>query len=54
VPVGASRSLAQANRGPLDYRDAGAQGACFVLRLPTATTATTSASQNRFSSIGER
>ncbi len=33
-----SRTLATANSGHLDYRSTG-RGACFVLRLPTATTA---------------
>lgn len=33
-----SRTLAEANGGRLDYRDTG-HGACFVLSLPTATTA---------------
>ncbi len=34
-----SRTLAEANGGRLDYRDTGQGGACFVLRLPTATAA---------------
>lgn len=35
-----SRKLAEANGGRLEYRDTG-QGACFVLRLPSATPAAT-------------
>ena len=40
-----SRTLAAANGGQLEYRDTG-QGACFVLRLPAATAAATSTSQD--------
>ncbi len=49
-----SRTLAEANNGQLDYRDSGQNGACFVLRLPSATTATTATPHDpRTSSINE-
>lgn len=50
-----SRTLARANGGQLDHRDTGGPGACFVLRLPSATTATTPVpTDGRFHSIDDR